>query len=527
VSARTFSFWAALLLAPCVPASAIADDSNLVVLPAYDVKGIRPWLYAEIPGYQILSLASEKDTRTVLEKIQRAARFTPLFFPSRAATSFTARSTLFLHHFAGERTVDDAARRLQLSFKPRAFTVSAGDSFVEFPTSERLADWLAGKQLPSTFFSVSELVLPRIPVWYREGLSTLLSAAHASDSYIQTHPLNWQRTPVMPLRNLLAVEREEQFQALNATPRNLSAFRTGALLFAHWAYLGDKGRRRAALLDFVNGASEHSANETLFRRCFGMGYDEAQSVLDEYARKQAWRPGRIPLPKTRAPEKAAAIVVRPATPGEVARVVGESYLLLADTAAGADAARYRQKARSVLEGAYHGGDRDARLLAQLGFLEISDQHWDQARDYLESSAALNVPLPRAYLNLALLRLAKCGAAIGDTTALTEQQCRDVLAPTLTALSLQPPLADAYALAADIFKRGVIRPTSEQLILLSAVAQHYPRNIPLIANVTLVEVREQRYDVARRLVAHVLESPELPPSVRSAFITLRDKIPAQP
>ena len=71
--------------------SAPAADDPLITLPAYEVKGIRPWLYAEIPGYQILSLATEKDTRTILEKLQSAARFTPLFFPRGYTIALTGR----------------------------------------------------------------------------------------------------------------------------------------------------------------------------------------------------------------------------------------------------------------------------------------------------------------------------------------------------------------------------------------------------------------------------------------------------
>lgn len=516
--------WAALLLMPGAALHA-AEENNLVVLPAYDVKGIRPWLYAEVPGYQVLSLASEKDTRAILEQFQRAARFTPLFFPTGTHTAFTARSTLFLHHFAGERTVDDAARRLQLSFKPSAFTVSAGDSFVEFPTAERLAGWLRGTQVPSAFFSASELALPRIPVWYREGLNALLNSAHGSDKSIQTHVLNWRQTSVMPLTRVLAVNREDAFRALNHTPDELSSYRTGAMLFVHWAFLGEKGRRRAALLKFIEGASQRSADEALFRRCFNLGYQEAERALDEYARSQAWRPGRIDLPPSLLADPLPAIGVRPATQGEVARVVGESYLLLAATAEGAAAESYRQKARGILVGAYAAGVRDPRLVAQLGLLEFADGHIDQASEYLESSTTAGVRLPRAHAALAFLRLAQCGAKLGDDTPLTEQQGRHILEPALTALSLQPPLADAYAIVADIFRRRIVQPTSEQFSHLEGVVHDYPQAIPLLANVTLVEVQEQRYEIALRLVSHVLASPTLAPEVRSAFVTLREKIPA--
>ena len=126
-----------------------AAEDALVTLPAFEVKGLRPWLYAEIPGYQILSLANEKDTKAILARLQNASRFTPLFFPKGYNLQFTGRSTLFLHHFADKQTVDDATQRLQLSFTPKAFTVSAGDTFVEFPTPERIADWLKGRQTPS------------------------------------------------------------------------------------------------------------------------------------------------------------------------------------------------------------------------------------------------------------------------------------------------------------------------------------------------------------------------------------------
>lgn len=504
-------------------------DRNLVVLPAFEVQGTRPWLYAELPGYQFLSLASESETRAMLQRFQQASQFTPLFFPPGYNTQFAAPSTVFLHHFAGGRTVDEAARRLQLAYKPSGFTVSAGDTFVEFPTPERISEWLKGGQIPSPFFSLSQLVTPRIPVWYREGLNVLLSAARVSERSLQTNALNWNGTAVMPLRQVLTISTDNEFAALNATrPGELESYRMGAVLFAHWAFFGDKGVRRPALLRLVEAMSQRPTDVGAFERCFGLSIANAEHALADYARSQAWRPVRLDLPPDLiASTRSASITISPASEAEVARIVGESYILLASTADGEVAEHYRQRARNVLAPAYHLGSRDPRLVAQMGLLEYAEQHPEPARSHLEFSTERGVPLPRAYTTLALLRLASSGAQLGDDHALTEQQGRDVLTPAIAALSLQPRLADAYTIAIDIFKRGAVHPTAEQMTLLETAAGNFPAAIPLLANLTLVEVREERYDAARTLVDHILATPEISPTVRTAFENLRTKLALPP
>ena len=506
--------------------SAPAADDPLITLPAYEVKGIRPWLYAEIPGYQILSLATEKDTRTILEKLQSAARFTPLFFPRGYTIALTGRSTLFLHHFAGQQTVDNATQRLQLSIRPRAFTVTAGDTFIEFPTPERIRAWLKGRQLPSDFFSTSELVTPRIPVWYREGLHVLITNSRISDQSLVTASLNWHGTVVQPLHDLLRVETTGQLTAVDqARDETFSAFRMGAVLFVHWGFFGDGGQRRAAFLEFVDATTRSPANEALFRRYFHLTFAEAEAELAVYLRKTIWRPVRLDLPGEAI--LPPPLVIRPATAGEVARIVGESYLLLGDIAPAPQRAHYQQTARNLLTHAYAGGDHDPRLLAQLGFVEYAAGHWDEALAHLDASTAQDVPLPRAYTLLALLRLRKYGVRLGAPGALTEVQSRSILAPACIALSMQPILTDACTIAEDIFLRKTIVPTTGELNLLEAAVRQHPRDIALLANAAAIDLAARRFDAAHEFLDQALIWPETEAAVRTTLANARDKIPAAP
>ncbi|MEO6001570.1 MAG: hypothetical protein ABIZ04_01505 [Opitutus sp.] len=522
-----FSALTSLVLIGCCGLTAVVratGEDTLVTLPAFEVKGLRPWLYAEIPGYQILSLASEKDTRSILTQLRNASHFTSFFFPKGYNLRFTARSTLFLHHFADKQTVDDATQRLQLSFTPKAFTVSAGDAFVEFPTPERIADWMNGRQTPSQFFSLSELVTPRVPVWYREGLHVVIASSKVTDHTLTTSSLNWNGTRVQPLHEVLTVGTSEQFSALNqASGSAVSAFRMGAVLFVHWGFFGEQGKNRAAFLNFIDAASRSPISEDLFRRHFQMDFAEGEARLKEYMRKQAWRPVRFELPLN--PESAATpTLVRPATSGEVTRIVGESYLLLGDTAPPSERTRYHAKARSLLVAAHTAGDRDPRLLAQLGLLEFADQNVQAARNYLEAATSSNVPLPRAYTVLSLLRLRGFGAQLGDKTVLTLAQSRAVLAPALTALTLRPMLPDAATIVEDIFLRGVVTPTPGDLDLLDSAVRQYPRNITLLANAVAIELPAQRFDTARELIELSLAWPETDGAIRRKLQIAQEKIP---
>jgi hypothetical protein len=524
VSIKRAIFFAGGLIGFClVLSNASSTEDPPITLPAYEVKGIRPWLYAEIPGYQILSLATEKDTRAILEKLQAASRFTPLFFPRGYTTTLTARSTLFLHHFADQQTVDDATERLQLSVRPKAFTVTAGDTFIEFPTPERITAWLKGRQLPSDFFSASELVTPHIPAWYREGLHVLITNARLADQSLVTASLNWHGTVVQPLHELLRVATTEQLNAVDrAHDETFSAFRMGAVLFVHWGFFGEGGQRRATFLEFVDAATRTPADEALFRQYFHLTFAEAEAELAAYLRKTIWRPARLDLPGAANPLPTP--LIRPATAGEVARIVGESYLLLGDIAPPVQRAHYQQTARNLLAHAYAGGDRDPRLLAQLGFVECAAEHWDEALAYLETSTAAGIPLPRAYTTLALLRLRKLGARLGVPASLTEEQFRSVVAPAYIALSMQPVLADACTIAEDVFLRKTVVPTSKELNLLEAAVRRQPRDVALLANAAAIDLAARRFDEARGFLDQALKWPETEASVKTTLANARAKIP---
>jgi hypothetical protein len=296
-----------------------------------------------------------------------------------------------------------------------------------------------------------------------------------------------------------------------------------AELFVRWGLDSENGTRRQALWRFVELSSRRGASEALFQECFALDYAAAQIELAAYLpqavrRTLRFRPARL--------KKLPPLALRNATDSELGRIKGDwERLEIAYVKAIAPelAQKYLDQARRTLQRAYERGARDSGLLAVLGLCEVDAGEDVAAREYLETAALLGPMRPRAWYELARLRLAEFRTLAGQTeNRITPEQAAAVLRPLFTARESDPPLPEVYELIAEVWENCAVAPTRGHLLVLDEGVRFFPRQSSLVYRTAELNLRYGYHAHAAELVALGLNGSVDEPT-RAAFQSMQQQL----
>jgi hypothetical protein len=278
-----------------------------------------------------------------------------------------------------------------------------------------------------------------------------------------------------------------------------------AAWFIRWALNGEEPRRRS-MWNFVERASTGHVSEAMFRECFGLGYREMETEFRDYLSHAVG--GSFTLRPEKYPEL-DPIEMADATDAQLSRIKGDfNRLEIAYVRARYPelTSKYVDQARRTLHRAYDAGERDPRLLAELGLCECDAGNDAAARPYLELAVRANVMRPRAYCELARIRFAAFRA--DDAKArITPEQRDAILAPLLAMQALKPAFAEGYELMAEAWIQSGTTPDQAQLARLEAGLALFPRQGRLILSVALIQASQGRLREALALVVRGLQVTE--------------------
>ena len=164
--------------------------------------------------------------------------------------------------------------------------------------------------------------------------------------------------------------------------------------------------------------------------------------------------------------------VRVATRGEVARIVGEAYLRLAESASPADATTYLDNARELLDDARDAGEADPGVFQQLGMLAASSKDEDKAIEWLQRAVDGDIQRPTAYVALAGLRLKQLESE-NPNVALSAADTAAIWALLKKADAMRPRLGNTYGLGLAMWQNSWVRPKGEDLALLADGVDAFP------------------------------------------------------
>jgi hypothetical protein len=528
--------WTCAFIVLCLAAgeirAATADDKDpLVELPPVNVTADRPlpepesWRYARVPGLEILSDTSERETRLLVRDLQlfnsaldvvwpglKNRSSVPLTLilggsPKNFATFLPVNSVQSAYSRAGVtlRSSEQAVIALNVGNKlvllnladadvpgadPRApYGTFASASTPGDDDLRRLVDH--HQQLQREYVHYLLSVNGReLPVWLQEGLSRLLMKMKVDPKFIEFAKVEDPNLAPAGYVDGMGVDglvggalpaQEHDFNRTLATkglipfPEFFAVTRDSpeanssiagkwsrqAEALVHMWLYGEGKRFNAGFAKFVERSMQEPVTEALFKECFKMSYADMLGALRMYVTTTAYSYKLFTAGKGGGLPEPAPLALRDATEAEVGRIKGEAQIL----------AGHAETARETMITPYLRGERDPALLASLGLVEKQLGDTERARKFLEVAAQKQVVRPRAYVALSELRLAEAQPA-PDGPPLTATQTQAVLQPLLAARTQRPAIPELYELMADVWLRSAATPAPDDLALLNQAVDYF-------------------------------------------------------
>jgi hypothetical protein len=475
-----------------------APTGPIVELPKFEVTDSRilpqpeKWLYAEIPGFEILSNMSRGNTQRfvkdflllqeAMNAIMPGLRAGPVAVPT--SLILTGRGDAFSAFIPANR--DDMSRNsIFLRDNERGAIV------VDFQLAElQLEDNTTIESDPyrsfyGEFFRfiIRRNTLQKPPVWFEEGLVQLFASIEFQKKWInfamigdgfggeKTGDFNrmLSRRGLMSMAELLA----------DPPKRTGTFFNAQAYAFVHMCLYGRDQKYQRAFLQFVMRLGREPLSEELFKECFKMDYKKMALELRGYIDFTDHKYMQFNAKKGQALPDPPPFELREAPDAVVGRIKGEALRL----------AGQRSAAHNALIAPYVRGERDPRLLAALGLNEKLAGNDDRARKFLEAASNAKVDRARAYLELARLRLdAERAKLKGPEAKLDREQVASILTPLFTARKTPPPMAEVYTLIAETWSLSAAAPEREHFDVIIEGVRTFPRDTALVLAATLLAAK---------------------------------------
>jgi hypothetical protein len=525
----------ALALAGClsaaqpeaVPAGPIIELPKFVVTDTRELPPPEPWRYATIPGFEILTNASDRATQRLMRDFDLFRQALGYVWPQPGRPPHTTslilcgRRNKFDSFIPAGRYVPDAgfASVFLKQGQQTAIVIDLQATTLNVLNIDGLNDAATGtdsgriqvdhdKQLYREYvrylLSRNE---PRLPAWLEEGLSQVIMRMDFDRRWIvfakledpntvspqaaMTAQLNalataedadapvlagapaedrdfnaaLQRRRLVPLEEFFAVEHDSR-EATNVLGNNRWAKQ--AYAFVHMCLYGLNGKYQKPFGVFLQRLAREPVSEEMFKQVFGLTYQKMLMELRGYIDFTVYQHREYRF-KEDAIVPPQPLALRDATEAEVGRIKGEAMVL---------AGRVKE-ARAEMIAPYIRGERDPYLLAALGLYERKYGEEARARKFLEASFAHKAKRPEACLELARFWLADALLKPESDGQLSPVQTAQILAPLAFAHGKTPLLPAIYDVAGDTWARSAGRPTKEDARMMIEGALLFPNRLKTV------------------------------------------------
>ncbi len=495
------------------------------------------WNYAAIPGYEVLSSLSGRETRRFVNDFQLLQQVVEVVWPallrvqdsaptmvilSDRGTEFDSFVPASLEHqrdFTTSVFVNDHERAgivvdfvRQVSAQPEGFT---GAEEYEFMT--------ANDPYRQFYLQYFRYMIRRSaanpPHWLEEGLVQLLASMDFTQRSVAIGRIDATKDDdfTVRLRQAALLPFGEIFGGRAPDRLSRGVYAMQCYAFVHMCLYGEGGRFLPAFRKLIAQAVREPVTEAVFKDCFGMDYRRMALVMRSYAGFTYYKHPQFRAKKgTKGFDPPTPIGLREATEAEVGRIKGEMYRM----------AGHRERARLALIAPYVRGNYDAGLLAALGLNERHVGEHARALRFLEAAAKEGVDRPRAWLELGRLRAENARASLlpGEGARFDEGQTRHVLAALLTARGQRPPLPEVYEEIALVWAKSASVPAHDDVRVVYEGALTFPGRQRLLFLAASLATEFGRDADARALVDHGLKyaKPDVKPHFERLDATLRGR-----
>lgn len=522
---------ALVLLAPSLRA-AEAPAGPVVELPKFEVTDSRllpppeSWHYAQIPGFEILSRISERETKRFVRDFMLLQEVIATIMPALLRGNTPVPTALILcggrgkgfDEFLPKNDENERYGKNSLFFtnaERSAIVIDFALTELQIENDVRLeADPYRAFYAAYFRFLIRKQIADKAPPWFEEGLVQLFAATDFDRKTITFAQIGdgFGAEKVGDFNHMLTKRAIMPFKEMLATngPRQRSAFWSAqCYAFVHMCLYGTGNKYQKPFIQFVQRLADEDLSEALFKDCFKRTYSQMATELRGYVEFTSYKAQQFRAKKGQELPEPPAITLKDAADADVGRIKGEVLRL----------GGHGEAARNTLIAPYVRGERDPRLLAALGLDEREAGHDDRARKFLEAAAKAKVDRARAYLELGRLRLAEVREKPAVAGGLLDgDQVSHVLTPLFTARQTPPPLVEVYSLIAETWSLSAAPPAREHFQVIVEGVRRFPRETSFVMQATLLAAKRGLTDEAvslARLGAKVAKEQGL----RDRFETL--------
>ncbi|MFM9956174.1 MAG: hypothetical protein ACKVVO_19145 [Opitutaceae bacterium] len=552
-------------------AGPVVELPKFVVTDSRELPPPEAWRYAEIPGFEILTNASDKATKRLIKDFEQFKEALALVWPipnrSGVPTSLIlcgrgGKFDAFVP--SGKTSADRALASLFLKNKEQtAIIIDLQSSTLNILATDTTNDAATGtdssyisvdhdKQLYREYvhflLSTSE---PRLPAWLEEGMAQIIMAMKVDPKYIVFGKLEdpntisaqagavaamnalmaaddpdgiqiagapaedrdfnaaLQRRALVPFPKFFAVTSDSP-EAINPLGNNVWAKQSYA--FVHMCLYGRGKRYQKPFATFLTRLGKEPVSEELFKECFKMDYKKMLMELRGYIDFCDYQHQEYVL-KGEGLGSGKPLVLRDATQSEVGRIKGEALAL----------AGHHVKAKAELIAPYIRGEREPLLLAALGLYDRAHGDEVRGRKFIEAATAAKVTRPRVYLELARYRYADALAKPGAGENFSAEQVSAILAPLLIARVQPPSMPEVYEVMTDVWAQSAETPKRDDVLFLIEGVRFFPGRLRMLYQAAVLSARANMLDVAHAFAEHGVKfAPD--PKGKARFEALKASLP---
>jgi len=519
--------WAVLAWAlPALPARpASAPDRGEVTMmdPVFvEASAGNPWRYIAGPGFEIISRCPEAFNEAYARSLQREAAARLALLPAGFWGQLASPIKIVLYNRPPEPGQGvGASSPIDLAWEPgdgalldsgslefaHPVTVGDGDTFINCGNYWNTQSETGDLSVDPGSALLLENRVPRFPAWFIAGLvgprglyvNHVVRSGPLGDSLVLPNAVwvSYAETVAMqdearrkdgagaPRRRPALLALDELLRG-SASGDERETWNAEAALFVRWGLFASG--QRQAFLDFVDATTREPASEALFREHLGMGFDAAARGLEGYLPAAVSEAISVPIDAAQpdVPE------VRDAMSSEVARIIGD-WGRMEGRDLGPQYAEFRRQcldqADQQFERAIARRANDPLFLAAYGLYRLQAGEETKAFEALDAATRAGVVRPRAYVELARLRLERALPAvqqgIGD---LGEPEFEGILGLLTTARLQMPALVGTYHVLAQTLEHAPRIPAPEDMAALDTALRLFPRDARLAYRVATLYQR---------------------------------------
>jgi hypothetical protein len=499
------------ILTLCASPEAGADRVVRMAPVIVEASSGNPWRYFTLPGFEVLSRCPDGFTETYARALQDDVAASAALFPPGFVERLPTPIKIVLYCRPPEKEAAFApGNPIDLQFVPLAdavlgatfieqaapVVVDDGDTFINCGNYSSVIRDVQDLSVDPDTDILLQLRTPTFPAWFKAGVTGRFGVF--SHRIIQS-TFNGRVFARFPNASWISHDDTLALQKSHPGPRSLlplSALFDGsgrnsqrelweseAGLFVRWGLFAkepDGTDHRSALIRFVGRTTTEPTTEQMFRECFGMGFAEAEHRLDIYLLRAVTETIAVPVGST----SYVPLDIRDARPEEIGRILGDWARFEARHSrsgiAGFAESGFRQesmdRAAKLFERTYANGCRTPLFLASYGLYKAQIGDQIAARKALESATGTGVVRPRAYVELARLRLELglpyAEQGFGD---LSQKDYSAILQLLTVAQTQMPSLHSSYQLLVRLLEHAPRAPTREELDVLGKAVRLFPQN----------------------------------------------------